>query len=185
MGPRTGGGTPKRYCSKRCRNAAWYRKNPELVQGRFKAWNQRNKEYINSLKMGKPCTDCGQTFDDLTKLDFDHVPERGEKLFNIAAGHRYSPAILGAEIFKCELVCKGCHIKRTITRGRMKVSLHKLRAAASLALHFEVGPEVVLDKGDTLYYRLNEDDQVDPESFNIVPAGAKRFFGGSRNEEAS
>ena len=68
------------------------------------------------LKTGKPCTDCGGTFH-IAAMEWDHVPERGPKLFNIGAGD-YSLAKTLTEIAKCDLVCANCHRVRTWDRHR-------------------------------------------------------------------
>lgn len=60
-----------------------------------------------------PCADCGLY--EPAIMDFDHVPERGPKLFNISVGVR-GLATLEAELAKCDVVCPNCHRRRTIRR---------------------------------------------------------------------
>ena len=71
---------------------------------------------INSLKAG-PCKDCGRVFP-VECMDFDHVPDRGEKLFTLGpAGASCRPwDELRAEIDKCDVVCANCHRTRTLQR---------------------------------------------------------------------
>lgn len=68
-----------------------------------------------------PCTDCGGRFPG-PAMQFDHVPERGPKLFQLGmmdTRRKYSLAELKAERAKCDLVCANCHAIRTfITRKR-------------------------------------------------------------------
>ena len=51
-----------------------------------KEWNRnrkrKNRKEVHDLK-NKPCMDCGHSFPPYV-MEFDHVPERGKKLFNIA-----------------------------------------------------------------------------------------------------
>jgi hypothetical protein len=64
-----------------------------------------------------PCVDCGETFPPEC-MDFDHIPERGPKLFNISCAGSRRPENVLAEIAKCDVVCSNCH--RTRTRSRAK-----------------------------------------------------------------
>lgn len=75
------------------------------------------KEWLWVLK-SKPCTDCGNFYHPVA-MQFDHIPERGKKLFevNMGASNRGQASIL-AELAKCELVCANCHAVRTfVTRS--------------------------------------------------------------------
>lgn len=74
------------------------------------------RKYVTEAKIGKPCTDCAGTFPHYV-LQWDHVPERGPKLFNLGRGD-YSLAKIEAEIAKCDLVCANCHAVRTWNRRR-------------------------------------------------------------------
>lgn len=69
------------------------------------------KGYINSLKMGQPCVDCGNTYSPCA-MDFDHV--RGVKRFSIGTDSGYhSMKTLHEELDKCELRCAVCHRIKT------------------------------------------------------------------------
>lgn len=57
-----------------------------------------------------PCADCGKRFPPCA-MDFDHV--RGEKLFNVGEGVRFTLSVILAEAAKCEVVCANCHRIRT------------------------------------------------------------------------
>lgn len=92
-------------------------KDPE----KWKEWNRqrhlKNAEDVRELK-SQPCTDCGNTFPWYI-MEFDHVPERGEKKICISkmGGSRSinAPSFL-KELNKCDLVCANCHKIRTHER---------------------------------------------------------------------
>lgn len=71
---------------------------------------------VNELK-SSPCVDCGGTFPTVC-MDFDHVPERGPKGWNVGSmvSHGYSRELILSEIAKCDLVCANCHRIRTNRR---------------------------------------------------------------------
>lgn len=69
-------------------------------------------------RMKKPCTDCGKVFPYYV-VEFDHVPERGEKvdgLPRLARRYGLNSLIYKAELAKCDLVCGNCHNVRTHMR---------------------------------------------------------------------
>lgn len=70
----------------------------------------RNKALIAAAK-SPGCADCGAT-----ASDFDHLPERGPRLFKIGHGTYVSRSRLEAELAKCQPVCHACHVKRTNAR---------------------------------------------------------------------
>lgn len=75
------------------------------------------RQYIAEAKRDASCADCGGKFPPCC-MHFDHVPERGPKLFNLGSGD-YSIKAVQAEIAKCDIVCANCHAIRTwITRGK-------------------------------------------------------------------
>lgn len=75
------------------------------------------REYLAEAKRNAVCADCGGTFDPVA-YHFDHVPDRGPKLFNVA-NCDVSIDRLKAEIAKCDIVCANCHAVRTWkTRGQ-------------------------------------------------------------------
>lgn len=73
------------------------------------------RERLDTLKLRAGCTDCGYNAHPQA-LHFDHIPGRGEKLFNIGAYVHCSWEKIEAEIAKCEVVCANCHAVRTHTR---------------------------------------------------------------------
>jgi len=71
---------------------------------------------MNSLKAGKPCTDCDDTFPPFV-MQWDHLPGF-EKLGDIGTMlGRYPRAVILEELKKCELVCANCHVIRTVRRA--------------------------------------------------------------------
>lgn len=72
------------------------------------------------IKEESICTDCKQAYPYYV-LQFDHVPERGDKKFTISIATRNSsvtPEELLEEIKKCDIVCANCHFKRTYERNK-------------------------------------------------------------------
>ena len=89
--------------------------HPEYKKACSKRRYDRRKELLHELK-DVPCQDCNVRYPPHV-MQFDHVPERGEKLLNIgAAFHAYSLEKVMAEIAKCDLVCANCHAERTHQR---------------------------------------------------------------------
>ena len=94
----------------------------------WNAWNTRrwirNQEEFRTLK-SNPCTDCGNNYPYYI-MEFDHVPERGEKLYNIAelANQKVTSARCKKELAKCDLVCANCHKIRGHMRGYLGLSVN-------------------------------------------------------------
>jgi len=73
------------------------------------------RDRIADIKVAAGCVDCGYN-EHPAALEFDHVPERGPKLFAISqADFRHWEDVL-AEIAKCEIRCARCHAVRTAER---------------------------------------------------------------------
>jgi hypothetical protein len=82
------------------------------------AFKRTGRLLIADLKRSAVCADCGGKFPPCC-MDFDHVPERGPKLFNLSGNNDYSLERVRAEIEKCDIVCANCHRIRTwITRDK-------------------------------------------------------------------
>jgi hypothetical protein len=81
-----------------------------------RAWFDVEKNHL--------CQDCGERFPSWC-MEFDHVPGRGPKLFNIALNtiEKYSIEELKTERAKCDLVCACCHNTRTHLRPRSRMVL--------------------------------------------------------------
>lgn len=71
------------------------------------------RELVIAAK-ARPCTDCGGSFP-YWVMDLDHVPERGEKAFNLSDPGRSAEEVQ-LELAKCDPVCANCHRERTHQR---------------------------------------------------------------------
>lgn len=93
-----------------------------------------SRDHPVRLKEGRSCTDCGGYFPPCV-LHWDHVPERGPKLFNLGRAD-YSLDKVLAEIAKCDLVCANCHAIRTWNRKHPEapVSLEPVPGASETAV---------------------------------------------------
>jgi hypothetical protein len=80
---------------------------------------QRRSElaaWYRSLKVGKPCADCGESFHPAA-MQWDHMPgmpKRREVSNMVRRGFRRETIL--DEISNCELVCANCHAVRTFDR---------------------------------------------------------------------
>jgi hypothetical protein len=73
---------------------------------------------VAAFKKDKPCADCGVQYPPCV-MDFDHVPERGPKLFHLGQPERNLKEVR-AELAKCDLVCANCHRIRTWKRRQAR-----------------------------------------------------------------
>lgn len=100
----------KLICSN-CMNYSMWKKSTRSTQiPHF----MRGKIYIESLKTGKPCLDCGEYFH-FSIMEFDHRPGTIKKR-NISKMNGYSKTNIDSEAAKCDLVCSNCHHIRTWKR---------------------------------------------------------------------
>ena len=81
---------------------------------------QEKRVFIQGLK-SQPCKDCSNSYPSYV-MHFDHLPENGQKRFQISKGHEKSWDALKLEISKCELVCANCHAIRTYQRNNPQVN---------------------------------------------------------------
>lgn len=70
----------------------------------------RKQTYLDYL--GNKCVKCGSQ----ENLEFDHIDPKSKK-FTICARLTYKPEIVYAELDKCQLLCKECHIAKTTNNG--------------------------------------------------------------------
>lgn len=61
------------------------------------------------------CSECGELKHPAV-MQFDHVPERGVKVFLISDGRHHSVKNFNIELAKTDLVCGDCHLLRTWER---------------------------------------------------------------------
>lgn len=101
------------------RSDQWNKENRDHLNKLRTAKRRETRDYLRSLKLNQPCTDCGGIFPP-TCMDWDHL-DPTQKEFNIcneAIREMYSKERLHAEIDKCELVCANCHrIRSSVQRG--------------------------------------------------------------------
>lgn len=72
-------------------------------------------EWLDSIKTMRGCTDCGFNRT-ANALEFDHLPQH-ERLFSVNRSAFQRPRwAVEAEMAKCEVVCSGCHRRRTMNR---------------------------------------------------------------------
>ena len=94
-----------------------YLENADRYKAKARQRQHEISEFLREQKR-KPCLDCGHSFPTYC-MDFDHVPDRGEKLMEISqmARRRASWAAIHAELAKCDVVCANCHRIRTHERS--------------------------------------------------------------------
>ncbi len=80
----------------------------EMERASSKKRHRKVTDYMRSLKIGRPCADCKNSFPPEC-MDFDHV--RGEKIHEVS--RVCNKEFVDAEILKCDLVCANCHRIRT------------------------------------------------------------------------
>jgi hypothetical protein len=110
-----------RTCQKEY-DAAWYEENKARRRAKAKADRQEYIAWLDSLKEGKPCTDCGRSYPSYV-MEWDHLPHAVKTLV-LADTRRaaFSRARILAELENCELVCANCHRERTFGPARRKAA---------------------------------------------------------------
>jgi 5-methylcytosine-specific restriction endonuclease McrA len=79
----------------------------------LKRYNERRDHA--RVALGGKCIKCGA----LENLEFDHIDSK-EKSFSIGTMWSVSKARYEAELAKCQLLCSGCHMEKTILdRGQV------------------------------------------------------------------
>jgi hypothetical protein len=101
-----------RSCQKEY-DSAWYRANKARRQAKVRADREAYVAWLDSLKEGRPCTDCGRTYPPYV-MEWDHLPDAVKTLV-LADTRRaaFSRKRILAELEHCELVCANCHRERT------------------------------------------------------------------------
>lgn len=101
---------------------------PDVIVPRDgQSWNSANKyriaaqrrirrieitKFIQSLKDGKPCVDCGNTFPYFV-LDFDHEKDKTVNISKISAHKHWDKNRILEEVRKCSIRCANCHRVRS------------------------------------------------------------------------
>lgn len=77
----------------------------------------RKRRNEAKVLLGGKCTICGS----VEKLEFDHVDPR-EKCYEISRGiaRHTSWEVLLLELAKCQLLCKSCHLKKSVEEGSFR-----------------------------------------------------------------
>ena len=96
-------------------SSRYYYANKDYYLKRNQRYRKEISKYVNEIKEGNPCTDCGR-FYPYYVMDFDHL-EGTDKIADVNY-LRNSQKIekLKLEIEKCEVVCSNCHRERTHQR---------------------------------------------------------------------
>ncbi len=108
------------YCRpcKKAYDAAWYQANRAKRQAKVRDDRLAQAAWLDSLKEGKSCADCGRTYPPYV-MEWDHLPGSVKTL--VMADVRraaFSKGRILAELKKCELVCANCHRERTFGTRR-------------------------------------------------------------------
>jgi hypothetical protein len=93
------------------------RQTPEFKakeRERYVTMSTASREVIAAAK-ARPCADCGNSFPAWI-MDFDHIAERGPKLFKLSSYASRKPETVAAEIAKCDVICSNCHRIRSKAR---------------------------------------------------------------------
>lgn len=88
---------------------------------RVRAWRAAQRAWMDSLKEGRACADCGETFPTCA-MHWDHLPGHAKFADISVMVTRFSRAMILDELAKCELVCANCHVLRTVARATRTVS---------------------------------------------------------------
>lgn len=84
-----------------------YKNKEDRLAFQRRYYARRREEYIKLL--GGECVNCGST----ESLEFDHINAL-TKTYPIAAILCHKPEKVLAELKKCQLLCHGCHVQKTI-----------------------------------------------------------------------
>lgn len=95
-------------------------KSKEVAQAYFKRRREEKQSFLRNLR-AVPCKDCGGSYPWYV-MEFDHVPERGKKVFSPCdGGCRSISKKLLDELEKCDVICSNCHSIRTHIRRYGKI----------------------------------------------------------------
>lgn len=94
----------------------WEKENRDQLLGYYRDKGAAHRAFVDRLKEGKPCLDCGRVFAPYV-MEYDHV--RGTKRYGIGQMAHHRRELVLAEIAKCELVCCACHRVRSHARRKL------------------------------------------------------------------
>lgn len=89
--------------------------------GRKRLWRKAARLWIDSLKEGRPCADCGEVFPPYV-MHWDHLPGHVKVSSISTMAGAWSREAIRDELKKCELVCANCHVMRTVRRARRTIA---------------------------------------------------------------
>ena len=81
-------------------------------------YHERKVEMLDYL--GNKCVKCGSC----DNLEFDHV-DHNNKSFTITQNWGRSWEILKEELDKCQLLCKNCHLEKSMNEGSLAKGINK------------------------------------------------------------
>ena len=100
--------------------------DPEAAKRHRRAQQRKGSAYIRQRRQELgPCRHCGSDED----LAFDHIdPSTKRKSVGMMA--KYGAEAIEAEIAKCQVLCRTCHIKKTRANGDMAAGKARVKATA-------------------------------------------------------
>ena len=99
-------GRQKKFCSNRCKRAAYVAADPEKIKSYRRAKREEYKAWQQEIKLEKGCARCGYK-EHACALDFNHLDPDNKK-FNISSDVTTKERLL-EEVNKCEILCANCH----------------------------------------------------------------------------
>lgn len=97
----------------------WAEDNRDFLLSYYSKRGADHRAFIDSLKAGKPCMDCLETFPSYC-MEYDHV--RGEKRWALGKMSNHRREAVLEELEKCDLVCCICHrIRSHLRRGDSEI----------------------------------------------------------------
>ena len=103
-------------------DSEWYRANRARRKAKVRVDRESHVEWMNSLKEGIPCIDCGRIYPTYV-MEWDHLPDSVKSLvLSDARRAAFSKERILAELEKCELLCANCHRERTFGPKRKKAA---------------------------------------------------------------
>lgn len=99
---------PEWYAEKLKKNDEYISNNRDKIREQAKKRKKLHKQKCLE-RLGGKCVKCGTT----ERLEFDHI-DKTTKKYKITSGLCYSLDRLFEEVDKCQLLCKPCHIQKSI-----------------------------------------------------------------------
>jgi hypothetical protein len=94
------------------------KKMQEYLRDYLPKWRERRRQYALA-KLGGKCVRCGAT----KNLDFDHI-DPATKVGDIGRMWQKRKDLFEAELLKCQLLCKPCHLEKTRENGDNQKATH-------------------------------------------------------------